>query len=410
MRVAVIGGGIVGVSTAEWLRRQGAAVTLIDRGKADAAASFGNGGVLARCAVVPVPVPGILAKAPGMLFNKDKPLFLRWSHLPRMFPWLTSYLSTAKAEKVREIAAGLAPLLLDTVEQHQALAKGTPAERWIVPSDYLYIYPDRKSFEGDGFGWALRRDHGIVGDELDADALRDYDPQIGSSSGYAYRMTDHGHITNPGQYVADLTTWFEGQGGKRIEGDVQAIDSDSDGARVIYQGGTVEADNVAICCGIWSKKLAETLGHKVKIESERGYHMVFENPSHKPPAPYMVADGKFVATPMDGVLRIAGVVEFGGTEKPPSKGPIGLLERGIERLYPGFTASSRRSWMGHRPSTSDSLPVLGGSSKHPRVFFGFGHHHVGLTSGPKSGRLLADIILGGRPNIDVGCYRIERFA
>ena len=95
---------------------------------------------------------------------------------------------------------------------------------------------------------------------------------------------------------------------------------------------------------------------------------------------------------------------------PPSKGPVGLLERAVQRLYPGFTSSAHRSWMGHRPSTSDSLPVLGGSTKHPQVFFGFGHHHIGLTAGPKSGRLLADLILGGRPNIDVGCYRIERFA
>lgn len=410
MRVAVIGAGIVGISTAEWLRRQGAEVTLIDRGDPLAAASYGNGGVLARCAVVPVTVPGILAKAPGMLMNRDKPLFMRWSHLPKMAPWLASYLSSAKAPKVREIAAGLAPLLSDTIEQHQALAAGTPAERWIVPSDYLYVYPDRHAFEGDAFGWALRRDHGIVGDELDEAALREYDPNIGPGSKFAYRMTDHGSISLPGAYLSDLTAWFEGQGGTRIVADVTSIDPGEDTVRVRYQGGVVEADRVAVCTGVWSKKMAEMLGHKVKMESERGYHIVFENPSHQPPAPYMVADGKFVATPMSDGLRVAGVVEFGGTSKPPSKGPIALLERGIQRLYPEFTSSGQRPWMGHRPSTSDSLPVLGGSTKHARVFFGFGHHHIGLTAGPKSGRLLADLILDKRPNIDVGCYRIERFA
>lgn len=410
MRVAVIGGGIVGVSTAEWLRRQGAEVTLIDRGEPSAAASYGNGGVLARCAVVPVPVPGLLAKAPGMLMDPDKPLFMRWSHLPKMLPWLAAYLSSAKASKVREIAAGLMPLLADTVEQHQALSKGMPAERWVVPCDYLYVYPNRKAFEGDAFGWALRRDHGIVGDELDDSALREYDPNIGPGSGFAYRMSGHGRITNPGAYLADLTAWFQYQGGTVLIADVQKVEPADDCVRIIYQGGVVEADRVAVCTGIWSKRLAESLGHRVKLESERGYHIMFENPSHQPRAPYMVADGKFVATPMADGLRVAGVAEFGGLATPPGKGPVGLLERGIERLYPGFTASARRTWMGHRPSTSDSLPVLGGSSKHPRIFFGFGHHHIGLTAGPKSGRLLADLILGGRPNIDVGCYRIERFA
>lgn len=409
MHVAIIGGGIVGVSTAEWLRRQGAEVTLIDRGVADQAASFGNGGVLARCAIVPVSVPGLLAQAPAMLLNPKKPLFLRWSYLPRMLPWLGSFLAAGKADRVREIAAGLMPLLSDTVEQHQALAKGTPAERWIVPGDYLYVYRDRAAFQQDAFGWALRHEHGITGDEMDAEALRAFDPAIGPTAGFAYRMTDHGRIANPGAYVADLTAWFEGQGGKRIVADVNSIEPDETGVRVRYQGGEVRADRVAICGGAWSKTLVEPLGHKVKLESERGYHMVFENPSNQPPAPYMVADGKFVATPMEDGLRIAGIVEFGGLKQPPGKAPIALLERGIQRLYPGFTSSAKRTWMGHRPSTPDSLPVLGGSQTHPRVFFGFGHHHIGLTSGPKSGRLLADLILGGRPNIDVDLYRIERF-
>ena len=408
-KIAVVGAGIVGVSTAEWLRRDGHDVTLIDRKAPGEETSHGNAGILACCAVVPVMVPGMLKKAPGMLLNPEKPLFLRWSYLPKLLPWLIPYLARGRKDKVQAIAAGLAPLLTDAVEQHQSLVKGTPAEKWLIPGDYIYLYRTKAAFEADGFGWNLRAQYGITGEEMSPADLKENDPALSDAYRFGYRLGHHGHVANPGQYVKDLAAWFEGQGGTFLQAEVMDIAPREGGVTIQCTNANVEAERVVIASGIWSAKLAEKLGHKPMMEAERGYHVAFEGPSHTPPSPYMVADGKFVATPMAGEVRAAGVVEYGGIDAPASAKPIALLEKGIRGLYPDFAYQARRDWMGRRPATVDSLPLLGPSSQHPSVYFACGHQHVGLTAGPKSGRLIADMIAGRRANIDLDLYRVNRF-
>lgn len=412
MKVIVAGAGIVGVSAAEWLRRDGHDVTLIDRiapGESGQT-SYGNGGILACCAVVPVPVPGVWKKAPRMLFDPDGPLFLRWSYLPRLVPWLIPFLRSGKLEKVEAIATALQPLIADSVEQHQALARGTPAERWIRTGEYSYLYSSRAAFEGDAFGFALRRAHGFQWEERDRDALLEVDPNIGPDYSFAAAFKNHGWITDPGRYVADLAAWFEGQGGEVRRAVVSEIlPLDGDRAAVVADGGRIEADRVVIATGAWSAKLSRKLGHKAALESERGYHVWLRSPSIEPPHPYMLAEAKFVVTPMEAGLRCAGLAEFGGLEAPASKAPAALFKRRIRKLYPDITWESEDSWLGHRPSTVDSLPLLGPSPRAPGVVFAFGAQHLGLTMGPKTGRLVADLIGGTTPNIDMTPYRVGRF-
>ena len=191
LHVVVIGAGIVGVSTAEWLRRDGHQVTLVDEHPPGEGTSYGNAGILARAAVVPVPTPGILAKAPGMLFRKDGPLFMRWSYLPRLLPWLIPYLRSARRDRVEKIGASLAHLLMDTVDQHLALARGTPAERWICTDDYLYLYRTEADFDADAFGWQLRSAHGITIEKLRRADLENLDPHLGPSYQFAVRLQQH---------------------------------------------------------------------------------------------------------------------------------------------------------------------------------------------------------------------------
>ncbi len=409
LHIAVVGAGIVGVSAAEWLRRDGHRVTLIDRGEPGQGTSFGNAGVIARCSVVPVPVPGLLKKVPGMLARADGPLFLRWSYLPRLLPWLMPYLASARRQRVVEIAAGLSVLVADAWDQHLALAKGTPAEQFLRSSDYLFLYNSRDDFANDAFGWSLRADNGFTGREMDRTQLQEMDGALNPRYGFGYAMGDHGYVVDPGRYVAALATWFAGQGGTFMQADVADIRPISDGVAIDTNAGVVNADRAVLAAGVWSKRLAEKLGHRVLLESERGYHLEFTEPSHIPTCPYMVADTKFVATPMVGGVRAAGLVEFGGLDAGPSKAPMRLLETGMRRLYPTFSYASKRSWLGHRPATADSLPLIGPSPRAENIHFAFGHQHVGLTSGPKTGRLVADAIAGRRSNADLEQFRVDRF-
>jgi D-amino-acid dehydrogenase len=147
----------------------------------------------------------------------------------------------------------------------------------------------------------------------------------------------------------------------------------------------------------------------VPLESERGYHVEFIEPSAMPTHPTLFASGKFIATPMDGRLRCAGVVEFGGLDMPASKGPVDFIKRQVKEIFPELRYKEIRTWQGHRPALTDSLPIIGRLPSRHNVILAFGHHHVGLCSGPKTGRIVADLVAGKDPEIDLAPYRADRF-
>ena len=408
-RIAVVGAGIVGVSAAIWLQRAGARVTLIDRTGPAAGASWGNAGLLAAASIVPVTTPGILRKAPGMLFDPMKPLFLRWSYLPRLAPFLRRYLAHATPEAVERIADALAELLGDTVEQHLSLAAGTGAERYIVPCDYLFGYGGRADYEADAYAWRLRRARGFESEEMEPEALAAFDPALKGRFGLAVRCPGHGRITDPGAYVSALHAHFTGQGGEALVAAVSDIRIEAGRATgLVTDRGVIEAEEVVVTAGAWSGPLASRLGVTMPLETERGYHLEFVAPSLSLRAPVMVASGKFLATPMDGRLRCAGVVEFGGLEAGPSEAPFRLIERKAKAVFPDLRYERIDRWMGHRPATTDSLPVIGRAPAAPNVWLGYGHQHVGLTGGPKTGRWLSQMIRGDRPNADLSPFSPDR--
>ncbi|MGB0853945.1 MAG: NAD(P)/FAD-dependent oxidoreductase, partial [Pikeienuella sp.] len=183
-------------------------------------------------------------------------------------------------------------------------------------------------------------------------------------------------------------------------GRISAVDTDK---------GRFHCTSAVLSAGVWSKPLMAKLGMKIPLEAERGYHIVFKNPSQRPNAPMMMAAGKFVATPMDQGLRCAGVVEFGGLTETPSKAPLALLRKKVAEFFPSMTCESEEEWLGFRPAPSDSLPLIGEVGA-TGVYAAFGHHHIGLTGGPKTGRMIAGLIAGERPNHDMTPYEPKRFA
>jgi len=409
--IIVIGAGIVGMSTAIWLQRAGRQVIVVDRGKPghDKGTSYGNGGIIVPSGVAPVTGPGMILKSPKMLLDPNFPLFLRWSYLPKLLPWLVKYLSNANATDTRRISKGLSIIVGDAIEQHQALAKGTTAEGWITDSDYCFAYADRAAFEADSFVFGLRRDAGQVPDLIEGGAVREYEPGMGDAVNFLAVMKDHAFVRAPGRYVAALAEVFETEGGDIRQSEVRDVDlSDGKISAVVTDQGRIECDAAVLATGVWSKPLAQKLGVTVPLESERGYHIVFKDPSLKLRSTYMMAAGKFVATPMEDGIRCAGVVEFGGLDAPASKAPLKLLRKQVKQFFPTLEYSGSEEWMGHRPAPSDSLPVIGelnGSG----VFAGFGHHHIGLTGGAKTGRLIADLITQQGTNIDLSVFDPKRF-
>ena len=407
--VAVIGAGIVGVACAVWLQRAGHRVTVFDPRGPAGAASHGNAGVLAAASIVPVTVPGLWRKAPRLLLDPREPLYLRLGYLPRLLPFLRRYMAHARPAAVERIADALSLLLHDTVDQHRALSEGTGAERYVDEGDYVFGYRDRTAFEADAFAWNHRAARGHAFEPLEADALAAYDPALTGRFGYGVRCPHHGRISDPGAYVRALARHVERKGGRFVTADILDVTTENERATgVATMDGVFETDAVVLAAGVWSARLAKRLGVTVPMEAERGYHVEFVDPSITPRSPTMVAAGKFVLTPMDGRLRAAGIVEFGGLGDDRSKAPFRLLSKQTKAVLPGLRYSHTREWMGHRPSTADSLPVIGRTGP-ANVFSAFGHQHVGLTGAPKTGRWIAELVSGRAPNADLAPFDPLRF-
>ena len=408
--VVIIGAGIVGVSTAIWLQRAGVKVTLVDRGGPASGTSYGNAGVLAAAAVVPVTVPGLIGKAPGMLLDKNQPLFLNWSYLPRLLPWLPRYLSHCSSKKVERIAQALTPILGNCLADHQALANGTDAAKFISPADYVYAYQNKEHFDADSFAWDTRKRHGFSWTEHDKAAYLQIEPIFGDEIGYAASVHNHGRISDPGAYVKTLAAHFQDNGGQIVQASFEEfIMSNKRISAVKTSEGVIDCSAAVVATGAWSKELMKQLNLNIPMESERGYHIELMEPSVMPKMPTMIASGKFVMTPMVGRLRLAGMVEFAGLEAGANKQPLDFLRRYLAKLIPDLTWQDSKEWLGHRPAPSDSVPLIGELPNARGVYVGFGHQHVGLSGGAKTGQLLSQLICGDKIDLDMTMYSPTRF-
>jgi D-amino-acid dehydrogenase len=413
-RVGVIGAGIVGVCAASWLQRDGHSVFLVEAAEPGRGASFGNAGCFNGSSVTPVAMPGVIRSVPRWLFDPLAPLALRWSYLPSIAPWLIRFVRASSPARVRATARALRPLLGPTLEMLKPLVSAAGAEDLIHRLGHLYVYRSAESLQKDKLAWDLRRDNGVEADEFDADELRQLEPALSRQYVRGVLVRENGHTSNPLALVERLTEHFLRSGGELIRARAHGFRLDA-GRLVAIEtaSGAFPADAAVVCAGAYSKPLAAALGDRVPLETERGYHLMIRDPETMPRIPTADADGKFVATPMDIGLRFAGTVELAGLEAPPDwrRARI-LLEQG-RKMLPGLATSYPKErismWMGHRPSLPDSLPVIGPSRATPDVVYAFGHGHVGMTAAPMTGKLVADLIAGRPPSIDVAPFSAARF-
>ena len=406
--VIVIGSGITGVSCAEELRRSGANVTLIDRAKAGdpTQTSFGNAGILAREGIMPIANPSMLKMIPQILLSPNSPVYLKWSYLAKFSPWALQFIMNGTRPKALPIILALNELIYDTVENHIQLSKNTGAARFIEKGDMTLLFRNRKQFSSDKFANQTRRNLGITWEELSRDKLLDRDPHISKLYQFGLAYKNHGWITNPAAYVSSLAKHFQENGGKILIGEVSKIN----GNNVELKGGIIlKAENIVLATGAWSKNLTSQLGHNIPLQAERGYHLSLKNASHMPPNTYLITDKKFGLTPMDGFLRCAGQSEFAPLEMPPNPKAIKNLRKFLFRLYPKLEYETETIWQGTRPTLPDSLPVIGRSSKNTSVIFAFGGQHLGLTMGPKIGKMVRDIIFERQSNVNMTPYSSDRF-
>lgn len=416
-RIAVIGGGIVGVCSACALLRDGHRVTLLEPGEpgADQAASYGNGAFLSPASIVPMSVPGLWKKVPGYLLDPQGPFTIRWRHLLALSPWLIRFLragcSVARTARTAEI---LAALLSDAPTRHLALAQAAGLAGLIRRDGLLYVYPDRAAFEQEAFSWQLRRDNGVVWETLEGERLQAFEPTLSRRYTFGVLVESGAHCLDPGAYVRGLAQWARKQGAILVEARAEGFDVVEGRLRhVLTDRGPVACEGAVIAAGIHSKRLAAQAGDPVCLESERGYHVQIAHPVAAPRIPVMPGDGKMANTMTRGGLRASGQVELASVDTPPDWKRADVLLSHLLATYPGLAGDPARlqvsRWQGHRPSTPDGLPVIGPASVTPDIVHAFGHGHIGVASAPMTGELVASLFGGRTPPFDLSPFAATRF-
>ncbi|MDQ0390257.1 NAD(P)/FAD-dependent oxidoreductase [Labrys monachus] len=413
-RVVVIGGGVIGVCAASWLLQDGYSVVIVEPGKIAGGSSYGNAGCFNPSSVVPMSMPGTLLKVPGWLLDPLGPLSIRWPYVPSIAPWLVRFLRAGTLKNVTAQAEALGNLLRDSVGVYKPLVANAGAQSLVRQDGHLVVYPTRADFEADALAWKLRRDNGIAYTVLENDALWQQEPALSHAYGVGVFLPENGHTVNPGRFVTTLAQAFLRDGGEIVE--ARATGFELDGARltgVRTSTGTIACDAAVVATGAHSKAFTRELGDHIPLDTERGYHVVIPGSPVTPRIPVMDTSGKFVATPMEEGLRIAGTVEFAGLAAKADWKRAHKLLTLAHRLFPGLAGRDPGMetpvWMGFRPSMPDSLPVIGRSRRSRDVIYAFGHGHVGMAGGAQTGLLVSDLVSGRMPRIPIEPFSPQRF-
>jgi D-amino-acid dehydrogenase len=411
MRIAVVGAGIVGVSCALHLQRAGHDVTLIDPRAPGTATSFGNAGGIVTGAVVPNSTPALWRDIPRMLFDRNSAVRVRWSYLPWIAPWLTQFLLAGRHARVETIADALLPLVSRAYDAHRELIALSGVEGLVRPVGWLKVYESEAGFAGTQYDREIMQARGIKLDVLGPDDIRQLEPNLARRYLKGLFLPDSAFVASPHQLVQAHAAQFQRLGGTIVQERVRGVQPIDGGVRLDCELGFRSFDAVVIAAGAWSRELARQVGDRVLLDTERGYHLNLEpGAAGELRRPVVFPERGFVLAPMLDGIRLTSGVELAGVNAPPDFSRIRRLLPAAREALPGLSDRVTREWLGYRPSTPDSLPVIGQSRHCRSVFYAFGHQHLGLTLGPITGRLVAALVSGRAPEFDVAPYRADRFA
>lgn len=409
--VIVLGAGIVGVSSALHLQDRGLRVALVDRRAPGEETSHGNAGLIERSSVVPYAFPRRLGTLLRYARNRSVDLYWDARALPAYAGWLARFWRESSPQRLAAAARDLLPLVAASVVEHDALLARTDAQPLVHDGGWIEAFRSPALFDAQARAQQqVAAAHGLRMTVLDAHALRAREPGIGDAFCGAFHWQNPKTVSSPGGLTKAYARLFERDGGTFVHGDATTLVQVDDGWQVRSEHGPISARSAVVALGPWSDQVFAPLGYRIPLRAKRGYHMHYR-PTRTPlNVPVCDTEAGFVVAPMEGGrLRLTTGVEIAPRDAPPTGVQLARAEPlardafGIgERLDP-------EPWLGMRPCTPDMRPVIGPAPRHRHLWFAFGHCHHGLTLGPATGRLLAEMMTGAPTYIDPRPYRPARF-
>ncbi len=407
----IVGAGIIGVTLAYALQKRGESVVLIDRDAPGKGASYGNMASIAVTEFMPASRPSIWRQMPGWMLDPEGPVRVRPSYLPRLTPWFLRFLAASRPAKLRALEAQGAALCSRVYEDLDPLLKETGLTHMLSKEGCLSLYADDAEFATDRDHIEILERFGFRHEILGGNAIRDLEPALTTKIGRAVLFPDNRSVTDPYTFVVALADRFQTLGGRIETGEVVGF-VDGNGAVTgirLKDGRTLPASKTVLAAGAFSGRLSKLLGEPIPLETERGYHTQIMAPGVKMRHSINWPARAFMVTPTAGGIRVGGTVEMAGLDAPPDFARAKVLVKRAQEALPDLKAFDATEWMGHRPAFPDTVPVMGPSAKRRDVFYATGHGHLGLTYAATCARLMADVMTGATPPIDMAPYRVDRF-
>ncbi|WP_435140084.1 NAD(P)/FAD-dependent oxidoreductase [Pseudopelagicola sp. nBUS_19] len=405
----VIGAGIVGMATALWAQKEGLNVLICDPNQPGSGTTYGSACTIATYACIPVNNPSVFKSLPHLLTNRESPLSFNLLYGLRNPRWMLSFLNNCRTANVHHISGALGQFLTSADAGLDPLIAEARAEDLMVSNDCLYIWSSRAGYENAWSSNSLRRAQGVDFDELTPDEIRQLEPNLQKPIHRGLRFNGARHVTNPQELVTRMQKRFEVLGGNYLKQSVVRCEPDHAGVTAHTSDGTqIRGDRLALTAGARSTQVKGTGAERLPLGTERGYHILFRNHKGYVSRPIGWAEAGFYATPMAHGLRIAGMVEIDSIDAALNESCITYLHRKSLELF-GSIGDPDETWLGHRPTMPDSLPVIGYSKTSNRVIFAFGHQHIGLTLAGVTGKIVTDLANGITPQCDIANFAPQRF-
>jgi len=409
--VLVLGAGMVGVGAALHLQQRGRDVILVDRHElAGEETSYGNAGLIECASVFPYMFPRDVRQILKYALNRAPQLRYRFSDLPSFLPWLVRYYLASTKERTLHSALAELPLIRRSLIEHEALIAEAGVPELLRRSGWIKLFRSDATLANAVADLERARQYGVAGEVLDAKAIAAREPNLSGEFAGATYFPAPGFVPDPGGLAKAYAGLFKRKGGRFRVGDARTLQQDARGWRLGGPDGAMVAREAVVALGPWSDQVFRPLGYAIPLGVKRGYHL------HLAPGgnavlhhPVLDADLGYLLAPMNRGIRLTTGVEFARRDAPPT--PI-QLQRSLPRarnLFPLGEAIDAKPWIGARPCLPDMLPVIGRAPRHAGLWFDFGHQHHGLTLGPATGRLLAEMMTGETPFADPGPFAAERF-
>ncbi len=410
--VGIIGAGIQGVCIGLQLIKKGIPVTIFDRQDPLSLefkpASYGNAGHFSPYAVLQFNRTDILYDVPKMLLSSNGPLAMKWNYVSKLLPWFLSYLKNFNEKSMLHTAKYMHQILSLSNDAYEEIFREIDTTNLVEKKGIIYVWTN-KNLKSRELEIKVRKDLGIKQKLLSKEEILELEPNLNPifDAGVIYESAMHAR--DPHGILKEIFKLYLKKGGKFIQENIESIEQHKlDQTIVKSDNEDYVFEKSVIASGAFSKNLTDKLGENIPLDTERGYHVHFENMDHLISRPVIFLDRGFGMTPMNQGLRAVGTVELGGLENPLSKKRINYIVNCAKELLPQL-GEHKDEWLGFRPTLPDFLPIIGPSRNNKNIIYAFGHHHLGWTLGAVTGKIVSGIVAEEKTNLDLSPYSSKRF-